>query len=152
MSNSKKGYDKMEEVLGNFNYMEDPEITSLQNDLIASNIDLARVSEQLMHREEELGRAMSALKTFEFNNPLLIKEEIMGAYSSLENRLKENKRMLDRVKASNGYLGIDFFIENNLMVLSGLNLLMSMFRFEKENEVELDPEVTRHQEDENLLG
>ncbi len=122
--------------------LENQEITQLQNSLINANVEIAEMSEKLKNRDDDITRLKQILESLKINNPFVIKEEVIGAYACLKNKLENTGALLRQVRSTGGPLRVGFFIESNDMMLAGLNTLMSLSEVETQQEIANDSEET----------
>jgi len=119
------GYRIMEQALEK-SMQGNRTITELRESLITYSVIIFNLKNKLIKLEEENKKYSSALLAIQENNLPQLKDELMGAYNCLGNKLESTSEMLELVKLSGGTIGLDFVIEYNETIKRGLDTLIQL--------------------------
>ena len=120
-----KGYHEMTEAI-KLALSSNQTPSDLKKDLLAYGVVIAELKIQIKQLKEDNIRYRGVLLAIQANNINSLKEELLGAYQALKDKISETDKMLMLIKESGGTIGLDYIIEYNQTIGNGIDTLTQL--------------------------
>lgn len=127
MSNDKvlQGNMLMKEAL-RISMPQDEEVKNLQDNLLIYSTVIANMKYQLNKVTKENETFRKTILAIQANSVFELKDEALGAYEYLNDHTKEMNQLLHLFKLNGDLVNIDFVIQYNEALQSGIDLLIQL--------------------------
>jgi hypothetical protein len=123
----KRGFEKIHHIMTKGKSTINPKTAQLQSELLTAKMDVEELKSLLTSKDKELGRIASIIENIRTEDACCVMSgEFIGAYAAIKSKLVSELTLLKGVKAADGNLNINHYIEFTTAVMESLDLMLGL--------------------------